>query len=222
MKKHDRMSATSRVLYVVGGFLIGLLFLFALFLGISYTISQQSATEVAEGDNVQTGQPSQEPPDPEVDAPGQSATTDDEITEDEASETEATDDEEDSSDDENSDDNDEESPSEEGDGSDENTSDETDLVDKSDDGLIYFDELPVGVDSEDLTLVNEQIRQNKEGLVVDDESGVVFHHIEWGDTLADIAWVYGVPLDDLVQLNQIANPDKIYAGEVLIIGRLDE
>lgn len=41
--------------------------------------------------------------------------------------------------------------------------------------------------------------------------------VQPGDTLSQIAYEYGVSVEDLVRLNNIANPNLIYAGEVLRI-----
>ena len=45
------------------------------------------------------------------------------------------------------------------------------------------------------------------------------HTVEDGDTLAAIAETYGLTPEELVTLNGIANPDLIYAGQVLTIGQ---
>ncbi len=41
--------------------------------------------------------------------------------------------------------------------------------------------------------------------------------VEWGDTLSEIALAYSVTVDELVQWNQISNPDLIYVGQILVI-----
>lgn len=45
----------------------------------------------------------------------------------------------------------------------------------------------------------------------------VTHKVVWGDTLWDLARTYGTTVDNLVKLNNIANPDLIYVGQVLYI-----
>ena len=47
----------------------------------------------------------------------------------------------------------------------------------------------------------------------------IIHQIKWGDTLSGIALKYGAKMDDIVRANGIKNPDKIYAGQKLIIPR---
>ena len=44
------------------------------------------------------------------------------------------------------------------------------------------------------------------------EDSVKYHTIEWGDTLSEIAIKYNTTVDKLVELNNIGNPDLIYAG----------
>lgn len=41
--------------------------------------------------------------------------------------------------------------------------------------------------------------------------------VKKGDTLSGIASRYGVPLADIIKANNIANPDKIYVGQKIII-----
>lgn len=41
--------------------------------------------------------------------------------------------------------------------------------------------------------------------------------VRWGDTLSGIAWRYGMSYWDLAVANNIANPNRIYAGQVLYI-----
>ena len=41
--------------------------------------------------------------------------------------------------------------------------------------------------------------------------------VKWGDTLSQLALEYGVTVESLVRLNNIANPNLIYVGEVLRI-----
>lgn len=41
--------------------------------------------------------------------------------------------------------------------------------------------------------------------------------VRWGDTLSSIAWRYGISYWDLAAANNLANPNWIYAGQVLII-----
>lgn len=41
--------------------------------------------------------------------------------------------------------------------------------------------------------------------------------VKYGDTLSEIAYEYGVTVEDLVRLNDIVNPNLIYVGEILRI-----
>lgn len=43
------------------------------------------------------------------------------------------------------------------------------------------------------------------------------HTIEPGETLSEIAQQYGVPLDELMALNSISDPDAIYWGQILVL-----
>lgn len=45
----------------------------------------------------------------------------------------------------------------------------------------------------------------------------VYHTIQPGETLASIAALYGMTLDQLIQLNNIANPNLIYRGQQLTV-----
>ena len=47
------------------------------------------------------------------------------------------------------------------------------------------------------------------------EDSIKYHTIEWGDTLSEIAIKYNTTVDRLVSLNNIENPDLIYAGDKL-------
>lgn len=42
-----------------------------------------------------------------------------------------------------------------------------------------------------------------------------YYVIKWGDTLTKIARMFGTTVNELVRLNNIANPDRIYAGQKL-------
>lgn len=46
-----------------------------------------------------------------------------------------------------------------------------------------------------------------------------FYIVKWGDTLSGIAEEYGTTVNALVQLNNIQNPNLIYVGEDIRIGR---
>ena len=48
-------------------------------------------------------------------------------------------------------------------------------------------------------------------------SGYYVYTIVWGDTLCGISNKFGVSVDELVELNHIANPNLIYAGSALCI-----
>lgn len=43
------------------------------------------------------------------------------------------------------------------------------------------------------------------------------HTVQPGETLFIIADAYGVTMDDLIEINEIENPDYIQAGEVLLV-----
>lgn len=47
------------------------------------------------------------------------------------------------------------------------------------------------------------------------QGGMDSYQIKWGDTLSQLSWSLQVPLDQLVQLNSIADPNLIYAGSML-------
>lgn len=47
------------------------------------------------------------------------------------------------------------------------------------------------------------------------EDSIKYHTIEWGDTLSELAIKYNTTVDKLVELNNIENPDLIYAGDKL-------
>ena len=52
-----------------------------------------------------------------------------------------------------------------------------------------------------------------------DSKGSILYRIRPGDTLSEIAQRYGVRMGDIVKLNGIQDPDKIYAGDKLLIPR---
>jgi LysM repeat protein len=47
--------------------------------------------------------------------------------------------------------------------------------------------------------------------------GPVYHCVKWGENLTRIALRYGTTVWSIAQLNGIANPNCIYAGQVLLI-----
>lgn len=49
------------------------------------------------------------------------------------------------------------------------------------------------------------------------EMGHVIYTIKRGDTLTDIAYRYGVSVESIAKLNDIKNPNLIFAGERLRI-----
>ncbi len=48
-------------------------------------------------------------------------------------------------------------------------------------------------------------------------AGPAYYVVRYGDTLAGIAWRYGVSMWTLARYNGIWNPNLIYAGQVLVI-----
>jgi LysM repeat protein len=50
-----------------------------------------------------------------------------------------------------------------------------------------------------------------------ESSGVVYHRVRYGETLYRIGLRYGTTVQGIAQLNGIANPNRIYAGQVLRI-----
>jgi hypothetical protein len=44
-----------------------------------------------------------------------------------------------------------------------------------------------------------------------------YYTVKWGDTLSGIGRWFGVPYTELAKWNNIANPSKIYAGQVLCV-----
>lgn len=71
----------------------------------------------------------------------------------------------------------------------------------------------------DFTLINEKIfdanKLMSDRISLKKEDSVKYHTIEWGDTLSEIAIKYDTTVDRLVSLNNIENPDLIYAGDKL-------
>ncbi|MDY7039767.1 MAG: LysM peptidoglycan-binding domain-containing protein [Chloroflexota bacterium] len=49
------------------------------------------------------------------------------------------------------------------------------------------------------------------------KSGPVYHYVKWGENLTRIAMHYGTTAWSIAQINGIANPNLIYAGQVLVI-----
>ena len=48
-------------------------------------------------------------------------------------------------------------------------------------------------------------------------AGPLLYTIQDGDTLAGIAELYGIPLEELISANSLINPDLIHAGQVVVI-----
>lgn len=48
------------------------------------------------------------------------------------------------------------------------------------------------------------------------ENGVRYYKVQWGDTLSGIAQALGMELEELVRINNISNPDFILAGTILV------
>lgn len=49
------------------------------------------------------------------------------------------------------------------------------------------------------------------------EDGILLYTVQAGDTLFSIAQRFGVSLDDVIEANNISNPDVIYEGDTLTI-----
>ena len=64
-------------------------------------------------------------------------------------------------------------------------------------------------------IMSDRIFLKKENKEEKKEDSVKYHTIEWGDTLSEIAIKYNTTIDKLVELNNIENPDLIYAGDKL-------
>ena len=47
--------------------------------------------------------------------------------------------------------------------------------------------------------------------------GPVYHYIRYGETLSSIGRLYGVNAYAIARANGLANPNRIYAGQVLLI-----
>ena len=45
----------------------------------------------------------------------------------------------------------------------------------------------------------------------------VYHQVQWGETLADIAWLYGLTAQDIATANRLPDPSAIYPGQSLLI-----
>ncbi|MDE0195190.1 MAG: LysM domain-containing protein [bacterium] len=50
-----------------------------------------------------------------------------------------------------------------------------------------------------------------------DEDGILLYTVQAGDTLFSVAQRFGVSLDDVIEANNISNPDVIYEGDTLTI-----
>ena len=64
-------------------------------------------------------------------------------------------------------------------------------------------------------IMSDRISLKKENKEEKKEDTVKYHTIEWGDTLSEIAIKYNTTVDKLVELNNIDNPDLIYAEDKL-------
>ena len=47
--------------------------------------------------------------------------------------------------------------------------------------------------------------------------GPVYHYVRWGETLSSIGRLYGVNAYAIARANGLANPNRIYAGQMLLI-----
>jgi len=47
--------------------------------------------------------------------------------------------------------------------------------------------------------------------------GPIYHCVRWGETLSSIGRLYGVNPYAIARANGLANPNRIYAGQVLLI-----
>lgn len=47
--------------------------------------------------------------------------------------------------------------------------------------------------------------------------GPVYHYVRWGETLSSIGRLYGVNAYAIARANGLANPNRIYAGQTLLI-----
>lgn len=56
----------------------------------------------------------------------------------------------------------------------------------------------------------------------EDIKNVIYYTVQRGDTLSKIATLYGVTVEQIVELNNIQNPNLIYTGEVLQITTADK
>lgn len=72
-----------------------------------------------------------------------------------------------------------------------------------------------GIQNPNLIYVGETLRIPQNGEIHD--SGHSIYRIRYGDTLTSIARRFGVNVDSIVELNNIQNPNLIYAGETLRI-----
>ena len=61
-------------------------------------------------------------------------------------------------------------------------------------------------------LMSDRISLKKGNKEEKKEDSVKYHVIEWGETLSEIAIKYNTTVEKLVELNNIENPDLIYAG----------
>ncbi|MEM9137655.1 MAG: LysM domain-containing protein, partial [Cyanobacteria bacterium P01_F01_bin.42] len=64
-------------------------------------------------------------------------------------------------------------------------------------------------------LKNTKIRNVQKSALAD--SGAVVHKVRSGETLVEIAGRYGMPVETLVQTNDLDDPDDIQAKEAIVV-----
>ena len=78
-----------------------------------------------------------------------------------------------------------------------------------------------GISNLDLIYPGEVLRIRGR-MIGSSSSSLTIYKVQSGDTLSEIAARYGTTVNELVNLNEINNPNLIYTGEVLRLSLLDE
>jgi hypothetical protein len=72
-----------------------------------------------------------------------------------------------------------------------------------------------GISNPHLIITGTEICVSKDPQPARPPAGWTAYKVRWGDTLSQLAWVFGASIGDLVVNNSIGNPDWIFAGETL-------
>jgi lipoprotein-anchoring transpeptidase ErfK/SrfK len=77
--------------------------------------------------------------------------------------------------------------------------------------IVIPQDLPTAIPSETPVIVSPTPE------AINNTSELIFHTVQQGETLSEIAYVYNIPIADLVGANHIVNENYIQAGQVLLI-----